>query len=297
MEKLDKSFKDAATIGIANYQGADTGYAQRMAFFIEQFDGLAVTAITPERVEMAMDALARRGRIMIRTTRAGLVHLQTDKPLSPATLNRYLSALGTLFRDLRRLRITPRGFVSPTRGVERSSGDNARTVAVSVDDVRRLVAACRLTRCRFLSAITAMACTTGWRLGSLQALRWRDINLVTGTADVARTKNGTPHRAVLLPWVLEEVRRLHTPQCQPDQPVFGVHAFKKSWLRALTLADLPTEWTFHHTRHIAASALAQSGASVPTIMALLNQKTPSMALRYSHLNTTALREGLERAWS
>lgn len=297
MEKLEKSFADAAAVGVANYQGADTGYANRIAFFAQQFDGLSITEITPERVELAMDALAQRGRIMIRTTRAGLVHFKSDKPLSAATLNRYLSALGTLFRDLRRLRVTPRGFVSPTRGVERTSGDNARTVTISVEQVRTLVAACRLTRSRKLAAITAMACTTGWRLGSLQGLRWRDLDLQSGHADVARTKNGTPHRTVLLPWVLDELKRIQPQRFQPDEPVFGNRSFRKSWQRALSLADLPTDWTFHHTRHIAASILAASGASVPTIMALLNQKTPSMALRYSHLNTVALREGLARAWA
>ena len=65
---------------------------------------------------------------------------------------------------------------------------------------------------------------------------------------------------------------------------------------AVKLADLPADWTFHHSRHIAASILAQSGASTVTIMQALNHKTPLMAMRYSHLNTDSLRDSLGRAW-
>lgn len=291
------TFQDAAAVAVANYQGADRGYASRIAFFVEQFIGVPVTAINAEHIENAMDVLAQRGKRLTRTTRNGVVHTVSDKPVSASTRNRYLSSLGTLFRDMRRLRITPRGHISPTRGVERESADNSRTVEVSVEDVRRLVAACRISRNSKLAAITAMACTTGWRLGSLQGLRWRDIDLDQGFADVKRTKNGTPHRAVLLPWVADEVRRIKPEGVQPDALVFGPRTFRKAWITALKLADLPEDWTFHHCRHMAASILAQSGASVPTIMALLNHKSPSMALRYSHLNTQTLREGLTRAWA
>ena len=294
---MDKSFAAAAKVAIANYQGSDPGYARKIAFFVEQFAERDLTDIRPEDVENALDELSRRGKIATRTTRDGVVFLHTGKPLAPATRNRYLSSLGTFYRDLRRLRLTPRGFVSPTKGVERESADNGRTLNVTAEEVRRLVASCRLSRNRTLAAITAMAATTGWRLGSLQALRWRDLDLKNGTADVQRTKNGTPHRAVLLDWVVEEIRRIQPDNAQPGDLVFGKKSFLKSWRKALELADLPTTWTFHHCRHMAASILAQSGASVPQIMSLLNHKSPAMALRYSHLNTTSLREGLARAWA
>lgn len=294
---MSKPFPDAMQIAIANYQGADACYASRLGFFAQHFGDRNVTDIKTEDIEDALDALAARGKLKVKTTSDGIKMVPANKPLSPATLNRHLAALGTMYRDLRRLRITPRGFVSPTRGVERQQGDAPRTVQVTVKDVQHLVAACRLSRNRTLAAITAMACTTGWRLGNLQALRWRDIDLVGGYADAQRTKNGTPHRAVLLPWVVDEIKRIEPEQKQPDDLVFGKRNFRKTWQQALALADLPTDWTFHHCRHIAASILAQSGASVPAIMGLLNQKSPSMALRYSHLNTQSLRDGLMRAWA
>jgi len=292
-----KSFQDAMTIAVANYHGADPSFVGKLAVFAQAFGDRCVTEIKPEDVEIAIDGLAQRGKLNIRRTRNGVKAVPTGKPLSPATLNRHISALGTMYRELRRLRITPRGFVSPTRGVERMQGDTARTLQVTVDDVKRLVAACRLSRNKSLAAITAMACTTGWRLGNLQSLRWRDVNLDEGYADTARTKNGTPHRAVLLPWVLDELKKICPKHPQPDEFIFGKKTFRKTWQGALALADLPQDWTFHHCRHIAASILAQSGASVAVVMACLNHKSPSMAMRYTHLNTQTLRDGMTRAWA
>jgi integrase len=145
--------------------------------------------------------------------------------------------------------------------------------------------------------MTAFACTTGWRRGSIESLRWGDLNLDACTADTKRTKNGTPHRTVLLDWVVKELKSIRPLNPEPQEFVFGHSTFKKAWKTALERADLPTEWTFHHCRHIAASVLAQSGASVVTIMQCLNHKTPMMALRYSHLNIDSMRDSLGKAWS
>ncbi len=291
-----KSFKDAAQVALANHQGIDPNFGARLEYFIEAFDQKDVTLVTGADIEMALDQLAARGKLKVQRTKNGLVYIKTGLPLSPATINRYLNSLGSMYKELRRLRVTPRGFISPTKGVERPQGGTARTLEVSLDDVKNLIAACRLSRNKKLAAITAMACTTGWRVGNLQTLKWRDLDLKAGYADTQRTKNGTPHRAVLLPWVLAEVIRIKPKDASPDDLVFGKSQFGKTWKTALRLANLP-DWTFHHCRHIAASILAQSGASVPVIMSALNQKSPSMALRYSHLNTATLRENLTRAWA
>lgn len=97
--------------------------------------------------------------------------------------------------------------------------------------------------------------------------------------------------------------RIQTPEvCTPTGPELlhgrsgGTTArLNKAWETASRCADLPA-YTFHHCRHIAASILAQSGASVVTIMQALNHKTPIVAMRCSHLNTDVLRESLGRAW-
>lgn len=294
----EHAFSTLAEAVVAGYTGRDPSFRARMGFWISIFGDRPVTALTTDDVEDGIDALVKRGKHKVTSWGTGkpAIITPTGKPLAPSSVNRYVSTLGSAFKEMKRLRLLPRGFVNPMRGVGRQGEGEGRTVTVTVEDVKRLVAACRVSRNRKLAALVAMACTTGWRLGSLQALKWQDVDLRAGTADTLRTKNGSPHRAPLLPWVVDELKRMKPGQAQPGDLVFGARNFKRSWVTALKLADLPQDWTFHHCRHIAASILAQSGASVVTIMQALNHKTPLMAMRYSHLNTDALRESLGRAW-
>lgn len=294
----DRSFETMAGAVIAAYLGKDPSFANRCRYWIDFFGQRDITSITTDDIEDGVDALVKRGATKVKYWRKGesAVVEHTGKPLAPASVNRYISTLGTIFKNLRQLRLLPRGFVNPMRGVGRLSEGEGRIVQVTVADVRRLVAAARVTRNKKLAALVAMACTTGWRLGTLQALQWKNLDLKARLADTLTTKNGTPHRTPILPWVVEELVRIRPDQVDGDEPVFGVHTWKKSWEKALQIADLPPEWTFHHCRHIAASVLAQSGASTVTIMQALNHKTPLMAMRYSHLNVDALRESIGRAW-
>ena len=290
------TFCDLANAVVAAYTGHDKSFASRVQFWVDHFGARDITTIKNDDIEDGIDALIKRGKFKVMPSRTGTHAIPSGKPLAPGSVNRYVGTLGTVFKRLRALRLLPRGFVTPMRGVGRLAEGEGRTLTVTTQDVMRLVAACRVSRNRYLAGLVAMATTTGWRLGSLQKLRWRDLDLKAGIADTLRTKNGTPHRTPLLPWVVEELKRLKPSLAQPDDPVFKCGNFTKSWQSALKLADLPTEWTFHHCRHIAASILAQSGASVVVIMQALNHKTPMMAMRYSHLNVSSLRESIGKAW-
>jgi integrase len=297
-------FTDLAQAVIAAYSGRDSSFPSRLQFWIDHFGCQDISAITSDDIEDGIDSLISRGKLQVLVKRTGenkrkcsASLISTGKPLSPSTVNRYVACLGTMFKDLRRMRLLPRGFVSPMRDVARQQEGAGRTVNVTVADVLRLVAACRVSRNRKLAAQVALACTTGWRLGTIQGLCWGDLDLHLGTADTARTKNGTPHRAVLLPWVITELKNIKPHTAQYGDKVFGSVDIRRAWTTALVRADLPQEWTFHHCRHIAASVLAQSGASVPVIMSCLNHKSPLMALRYTHLNVATLRENLDKAWS
>jgi len=290
------SFADLASAIVASYAGRDPTFAARVDFWVNFFQDKDITTITTEDVEDGIDALVKRGKIKVLTTAEGVTKTLTGQPLSPATVNRHVACLGTVFKELRRRRLLPRGFVSPMRGVSRMEEGPGRTLSVTLDDVKRLIAACRVSRNRKLAALVAMACTTGWRRGTLENLSWGEINLAEGCADTPRTKNGTPHRTPLLPWVVKELVRIRPALATPTDKVFGDKNVDRAWHNAVKLADLPADWTFHHSRHIAASILAQSGASTVTIMQALNHKTPLMAMRYSHLNTDSLRDSLGRAW-
>ena len=294
---MSQSFSDMAQAIVASYTGRDPSFAARVDYWVNFFGHTDITTITTDDVEDGIDALVKRGKIKVLTTSSGVTKTLTGEPLAPSTINRHVACLGTVFKELRRKRLLPRGFNSPMRGVSRMEEGPGRTLSVTNDDVKRLIAACRVSRNRKLAALVAMACTTGWRKGTLQGLKWGQINLVEAYADTPRTKNGTPHRTPLLPWVVKELNRIKPNYVTPQDEVFGKKNIDRAWHNAVKLADLPLDWTFHHCRHIASSILSQSGASVVTIMQALNQKTPMMAIRYSHLNTDSLRESLGRAWA
>lgn len=297
-------FADLAQAVIATYKGRDSSFSNRLQYWIDHFGQRDISSIQPEDIEDGIDALIKRGKCHVKTSRnpsdptkiyAKVV--STGKPLAPSTINRYVASLATMFKELRRMRLLPRGHQNPTRGVSRQTEGPGRTLSISVKEVRELVAACRISRNRKLAALIAFACTTGWRLGTIQRLKWSEIDLINGTTDTSRTKNGTPHRAVLMPWVLDEFKKIQPSNGDPNKFVFGPASIKRAWKNALIRADLPQEWTVHHCRHIAASILAQGGATVPIIMSALNHKTPQMALRYTHLNIDTLRDSLNKAWT
>jgi integrase len=181
--------------------------------------------------------------------------------------------------------------------VERFTPGQGRVVDVTSNDIRRLIDACRVSRNRNLAAVVAFMATTGWRLGNVQTLRWNQVNLDEAHVSTPKTKNGTPHRAPLQPWVVEELRKIRPKHAQLTDLVFGTASWRKSFQTALRIADLPSDWTAHHLRHVSASVLAQAGASTVTIMAALNHKSPSMAARYVHQNIDSLREATGKAWA
>lgn len=288
------TFQAAADAACALYRGRDAAFSQRIAFWSHRLGDRELSTITNADVEDGIDVLANKPRERFIKGK-GMVQL--GGTISGSTVNRYVAALGTMFKLLKVARRLPRGFITPTQRVGRLPEGEGRTLTVSVDDVKRLIAAARVSRNKKLAAIIAVACTSGLRLGALQAIKWGDIDLKARMIDVARTKNGRPTRSMLPPWAVAELQRIRPDNAPDTMLVFGTASFRKAWENALADAGLPADWTFHHCRHIAASILAQSGASLPVIMQALNHRTPMMAMRYSHVNTKALDAAVSSAWS
>ncbi len=293
-----KAFADLACFVALNRAGRDPAFLSRAQFWIDQFGDQDITTITGEQVEDAFMILRQKRKMKVIPNWSGdqAQLVETDQPLATSTLNRSLSTLGGIFRELREMGLLRRSHVSPLRGFGRLKETGGKTITVAADDVQRLVAASRLSRNPKLAAWVAFAAQSGWRRGNIESLTWGQLDLDNGFADTERTKNGTAHRIPLLPWVIVELKRIKAKDVEGGDLVFGPTNITKSFKAALRLAGLPESWTLHSLRHVAASILSQSGANVQTVMAALNHKTPSMALHYSHLNTDSVRDSLKRAW-
>jgi integrase len=289
-----ETVSDAVGTAKVLYKGRDVHLPVKLDWWCSQLGpNKALLAVTTEDIDTAIGVLMSTPKFHYR--RNSGIALGT-KLMANGTINKYIAALGSMYKLLRMHRRLPRSYVSPVVRGMLLPLNNAKTLQVSLADVQRLVAAARLSNNRKLPALVSVACTTGLRKGSLQALRWGAVDLKARTLDVGRTKNGTPVRSVLPPWAAVELSRIRPDNPDKGMQVFGPAEFKRAWQSTIERAGLPADWTFHSCRHIAASILAQSGASLPVIMQALNHKSPSMALRYSHVNITALNAAISNAW-
>jgi integrase len=169
---------------LASYQGRDPSLLTRLAFWRQRLGDKPIAAIDADMVDVEMGYLAERGALKyIRGT--GIV--PAHRPLSPATLNRHLVALGSVLSYARKRRLLPRGHVSAIQGVDKLRESEGRLLYLTEEQVEKVIACAALARRRKLPALIRMAFTTGLRSGALKALRWRDIELGAGRAVVERT--------------------------------------------------------------------------------------------------------------
>lgn len=264
----------------------DAGSLSRLAYWTDTLGDRDMAAITPEDIDAALVALAARGRLKggKRDTTG------TGKPLAGATLNRYLSTAGSVFKYARRLRLVPRAFVPPTRGVERSPERPDPDRYLRPEEIHRLIAVSRAIDKRWgkMTALIVVAYHTGLRVGSILATRGKDLDLEAGTLTVPRTKNGDPFTASLSSAAIAELRRL--PKVGEDDLLFGSQCgkpftYENLWARTCREAGLPGR-VFHELRHGHGYQLAKSGVSQQLIMASMGHRTLSASARYAHASVT-----------
>lgn len=287
---------------MAAYDGRDTTRAQRLAFWRGRIGALKLAEVDDDLIFGVMEELAgRRGTYFAGRDASGAPILKSKrKPMAPATLNRYQAAISAVFTWAQRQRITPKGWANPARGVPMRPENNKRVRYLTDDERARLLDACRKSKTPRLYAFVLVALTTGARRGSLEGLRWRDVDLDRGEALVPRTKSGAPHVLVLTPAVVAELRRftgapgslVFASRRNPAEPV----DFTYAWKKALKVAGIK-DFRFHDNRHDAASSLAKAGATLVEIGDALAHKQLQTTLRYAHLCVDHRRKLVHRVMS
>ena len=260
----------------------DAASLSRLAFWTDALGELEVVDITTEHVDAALIKLAERGRLLggkMATTAVG-------RPLAGSTVNRYLTQAGSVFKHARRLKLVPRAFVPPTRGIERAPERPDPERYLRTEEVDRLIAVSRVVDKRWgkMTALITIAHHTGLRVGSILKMRGKDMDLAMGTITVPRTKNDNPITAGLSTRAIAELKRL--PKVAPDELVFGnrsgkAFAYRNLWLRIYRQARL-TGRVFHELRHGHGYALAREGVSQQMIMQSMGHKTLAASARYAH---------------
>lgn len=244
----------------------DTTSFQRAAFWVDMLG-----ASTP---------LLKIGKVQVQRVMAAI-------DVQGGTKNRYVSALSSIYNHAIH-RMHYEGD-NPARGCKKWPENKCRQVALTEEEINRLLAASLLASWPKLRLLVLMAIVTGLRRGNLMSMRYKDVD-EDGRLKVGRTKNGTPFVAVMTRELAAEFQRF-AKNVDPDSLIFNSpempdkpFCFDKQYKGTILRAGLPLTINFHTLRHTCASILASKGASTIEIMEFMNHKTPAMAARYTHLN-------------
>lgn len=284
---------------MAHYTGRDSTRTQRLGWWRAQLGTLALQDLSDDHVHAAVEALASQtSRYYAGKDANGRpIYRAKKKPLSAATLNRYVASLAAVLTWAIKKRIAPKGFAHPCRTLERRAEENARTRFLTDDECARLLEACRASSWPRLYLLVLLALTTGARKGELAGLKWADVDLERAEAYVGRTKNGDPRVLPLVPAAVEQLRQFKAGAAtlvfrSPRDPAKG-YTFEPKFMQALQDAHIRGV-TFHTLRHSAASMLARNGATLLEIADVLGHRQLQMTKRYSHLATSHKAELVNR---
>ena len=276
---------------MAHYAGRDPSRPQRLNWWRGKVGELRLDEVSDDHLHVAMESLAERAARYYAGKDADErpIFRAKRKPMSPATMNRYINAMAAVFTWAIRRRIAPKGWDHPARRIERKAENNEKTRFLAAGERDALLHACRAAAWPRLYLLVLMALTTGARKGELLGLRWCDLDLQTRLAHVGRSKNGDPKSLPLVPAVLDELERFKPEKTDSTGLVFPSPrrarqpcAFEEGWKEAMRAARIK-DFRFHDLRHTCASMLAQNGATLLEIGDLLGHRQVSMTKRYSHL--------------
>lgn len=290
---------------MAQYAGRDSSRAQRLGTWRELIGDFTLEALDSDLIHAARAELAQAPALAYKGRDHRGARIFKAKRLgaglkSPATLNRYLVALGAVCTYAIEARLAPRGWAHPCRGIRRLAEPDGRVRFLDSDERARLFEACRASRYPRLYALALTAMVTGARRGELLALHWRDVDLEAGSARLGRTKNGERRTLVLLPHVIEALR----PFASSDSARFVFGSVREryqrpaqidsAWRDAVARAGI-RDFRFHDLRHCCASYLAQAGTPLNVIAEVLGHRKLDMARRYSHLTTQTKAQAMAHA--
>jgi integrase len=237
-----------------------------LCWWVEQYGSERVLALGAATLREA------RGKLLV-----GRAH---------GTVNRYLSALRSCWNWGRAAEIIPQKLVWPTRLMLREPKGRVRYL-----DDAELAALLKAAaeHSAMMHAAILVSIATGVRMSELRRLKWADIDFARKRLRVMLSKNNES-RAGHLPESAVAVLKALKGNAKEDKHVLvdaDGNGVKVDWVEyrwgAIREKAGLQDFRFHDLRHSTASLLAQNGASLPEIGAVLGHKSASATQRYAHL--------------
>ena len=217
-----------------------------------------------------------------------------EQGAATGTINRELEAMRRAFKlGLRSKTVTSMPYIPRLRET------NAREGFFTREEVDRLVSFLP----KDLGRIVLFGFLTGWRLGEIQGLEWRNIDFEAEEIRIFRSKNNDGR---VFPFT-DEIRSMLTAMRQPFGKVFRQGDFRRAWATACYKAGLPCVVeitksgknikalrTFHDLRRSAARQMSRLGVPEKVIMTLMGWKTRGVFDRYRIVSESDLRDAASR---
>jgi integrase len=276
-------------------------------FWRDEFGRLKVGEISRADINQALAAL--QNQKARRRTIDGTIH-ETDRLLTPGTINRYRATLASIFNYAVAREILA---VSPLKvgGVPKLKESRGRRRILTADEERRLYEAAEASTWPMMPLFLRLLFTTAARKSEVLRLRWQDVSLDECVAMLPTTKNGEPRALPLVADVREALAAAQKVKPLGSDFVFfdprhpkrpkAVDGLWRAVRERAGLfndrADPMDRVVLHSTRHTGATRLVKGGANLAQVAAVTGHKTLDQLRRYSHLATADAVELAERLLS
>lgn len=219
-----------------------------------------------------------------------------DHGWAPSTVNHHRSLISLTYRlGIRNGKVS----INPARATKHRKEDNSRTRSLTADEESRLRAAI-LAKCPHHLYELDLALHTGLRKSEMFGLKWQDVDIARKLLLIRRGKNGEARYVNLNPVAVKALTALQTDPEDPAAPVFISHRSSEAlqgarhWFKKALATARIKNFRWHDLRHTFASRLAMTGSGVRTLQEALGHKSPSMAMRYTHLTSDFLQDAVDR---
>jgi len=206
-----------------------------------------------------------------------------DSGISEATLNRELSTLKALYRELQRLQVID--FEFPLLQVRKLKEVRTELSFLDASQISTLMDQVRLSSNESLLFVVQISLATGARWSECEGLTFS--NLQNGGFYFTDTKNGYSRFVPVAPWLFDLVfNRLRQGAFISCYGAFR-SAFKRSGF------EVPKGQLAHILRHTFASHFIMGGGNIRTLQQILGHSSLQMTMRYSHLAPDFLNQAVQ----
>jgi integrase/recombinase XerD len=214
-----------------------------------------------------------------------------SETISNATVNRYHSRFLAIFNHAVREGILQK---NPLRNVKKAK-EYPRNRILTEEELARLLASCKVSKNKELSAIVAIAIYTGMRLGEVQGLLLSniDMELELIILNEWQTKGNSSRAIPIHPFIKKTIEKLvFDAMYNGRENLFISRSLRTAKEKAIKRTGLKN-FICRDLRRIFATTLNNTNANIHTISRLLGHSSITMTEKYLGISVKELKSAVE----